>query len=184
MRKKSHFYFFKQKTKNRTSSSGEVKPKQDVEQRSTSTGCKNLLSVGLRSNEAEMWSRMMRKSLESTLRKAVLTMTTMCTLSGLSSTLSTSSSSSSSSSTAQRALWMTDDKPANTLRRSYDIKIGLSKLLDRKSYDLLLKCSGAYVAHNCTNVNKHGVVTCDKSDDLPDWVIKGMHELINCKFPY
>lgn len=136
----------------------------------------------LKPNEAEIWSRMLRKSLESTLRKAVFTLTSTANISNISMSSSITSMRGGASnrfrgegSYSQGSFWSSNNHhrsddhsssavaPSITLRRSYDIKISLSKLLDRRAYELLLKVSGAYICHNCNNVNKHGVVTCDKS---------------------
>ncbi len=46
----------------------------------------------------------------------------------------------------------------STLKRSTDIKLNLSKLLDKKACDTLATISGSNIKHNCTHINKHGVV--------------------------
>jgi hypothetical protein len=46
----------------------------------------------------------------------------------------------------------------STLKRSTDIKLNLSKLLDKKAYEVLTSVSGSNIKHNCTHINKHGVV--------------------------
>lgn len=160
------------------------KPQQQTESTSSESKSKSVVVANaiLKPNEAEIWSRMLRKSLESTLRKAVFTLTSAANISNISMSSSMTSMRGRASnhfrgegSYSQDSFWSSNNHhriddhsssvvaPSITLRRSYDIKISLSKLLDRRAYELLLKVSGAYICHNCNNVNKHGVVTCDKS---------------------
>jgi hypothetical protein len=52
----------------------------------------------------------------------------------------------------------------STLKRSTDIKLNLSKLMDKKAYDVLSNISGSNIKHNCTHINKHGVVINTESN--------------------
>lgn len=119
----------------------------------------------LRPHEAEIWCKVLKKSIESVLRRAILTSNqqinsrllnceNLCESGG-------KLKAESDTNKQQKAPVL-----STTLRRSYDIKISLSKLIDKRAYELLQKISGAFICHNCNFVNKHGVVTCDKSNSL------------------
>lgn len=100
----------------------------------------------------EIWAKMTRKMLESVLKKAIL-----------SSTLANK---------PKPDIHINDDdlfdeknknqhlpvKMTSTLKRSNDLKINISKYMDKKSIELLGKISGTNIEHNCNNINKHGVV--------------------------
>jgi hypothetical protein len=119
----------------------------------------------LRPQEAEIWSKMLKKSLESTLRRAVLT----CNHHNASLWRDEIRGGRECAGRQIESQLKQEPYQSTTLRRSYDIKISLSKLLDKKAYEILQKAavsSGPFISHNCNNVNKHGVVTCDKSTSL------------------
>lgn len=133
--------------------------------------------------QIEIWSRTTRKLLESTLKKAILNNNliklnklndpTVNTRVNFSSASFVSLSSYNKNENDHR----TSPPSSSTLKRHTDIKINLSKLLDRKAYDFLVNVNGAYIKHNCTNINKHGVVI-NTEEDFPSWLVKAMSTLI------
>ena len=125
--------------------------------------------------QIEIWSRTTRKLLESSLKKAILNNN----LIKLNKVNEHSDASKITGSVSMFSLSSSKTSPpsTSTLKRSTDIKINLSKLLDRQAYDFLLNVSGANIKHNCTNVNKHGVVI-NTEDDFPPWLVKAMSTLI------
>lgn len=135
-----------------------------VESRRLSSG-----NVKLKLNEYEIWSKVSRKLFESIIRKAVLN----SNIGKLKN--------STSDCQVNLNLGLVSPKSSSTLKRSQDIKFGLTKILDKKSNDILLNLSGKNIEHNCNNVNKHGVVI-NTNEDLPDWVVNAMTTLLSCEY--
>lgn len=116
--------------------------------------------------EFEIWSKISRKMLESIIRKAVLNNSIGKPV-GLGGNLNSSKIGNmfesneddvENQSNVQNSNDLISPKSSSTLKRSTDIKIGLGKLLDKRSHDILMNLSGSNIEHNCNNINKHGVV--------------------------
>lgn len=125
----------------------------------------------LKLSETDLWwSKVTKKMLESILRKAVLSSNLNQQKSNsLYENLWDSNDSNDQDEmimSEKREKWASVTSPKatsnSTLKRSHDIKISLSKLLDKRAYDILQSISGANISYNCNNVNKHGVVISTK----------------------
>ncbi|CAF0977052.1 unnamed protein product [Brachionus calyciflorus] len=143
--------------------------------------------------EAELWSRIARKMLESILRKVYLLNSIGKSVLNTQNNnkiewLNSKENDRSINCHNKLQTSITSPKSSSTLKRSNDIKIGLINILGKKSYDILLNLSGANIEHNTNNINKHGVVI-NTDDDLPIWVVRAMHTLLNwesdndCEYP-
>ena len=123
--------------------------------------------------QIEIWSKTARKMLESILKKAILN-NNLIKLNKINELFEENESKSNK----LNKLLLKNSPPAtSTLKRSSDIKLNLSKLLDKKAYELLTNISGANIKHNSTHINKHGVVI-NTDDDLPPWLVKAMTSLL------
>jgi hypothetical protein len=120
-------------------------------------------------NEYELWAKVAKKLLESTLRKALLNMNIVNNKKqlqggrngnfGVTEFLDPNEKSLFAAAVAGKFNSPSAKLSASSsLKRSSDIKINLSKMLDKRSLEVLANISGAYIHHNCNNVNKHGVV--------------------------
>jgi hypothetical protein len=133
--------------------------------------------------QIEIWSRTARKLLESTLKKAILNNNLIkfnklnYPNENVGVILGSASATSMSPNNHNKYQRVTSPPSSSTLKRHTDIKINLSKILDRKAYDFLININGSYIKHNCTNVNKHGVVI-NTEEDFPSWLVKAMSTLI------
>lgn len=96
--------------------------------------------------EMEIWSKCVRKILESILRKAYLNKN------------NSNKIDKKNENDFESIDCMVTPKLSSTLKRSNDIKIGLANILTKKSLDIILKISGSNIEHNMNNINKHGVV--------------------------
>ena len=122
--------------------------------------------------QIEIWSKTTRKLLESTLKKAILD----ANLAKL-NTAHESTTTPHLLNNHNISHVKSSPPSSSTLKRHTDIKINLAKLLDKQAYEFLLTVNGANIKHNCTNVNKHGVVI-NTEDDFPSWLVKAMSTLI------
>ena len=129
--------------------------------------------------QIDIWSRTTRKLLESTLKKAILNkhLIKQNKFDDKNSNKEVYSSTSLISLSTNNNNHIIHPPCNSTLKRHTDIKINLSKLLDKKAYEFLMNLNGANIKHNCTNVNKHGVVI-NTEEDFPPWLVKAMSTLI------
>jgi hypothetical protein len=131
-------------------------------------------------SEQDLWSKYARKMLETYLRKAILstnitggkTSTSNLNLNNAKKRNSFSNqfydcaaeySITQQQQQNQLSPLKISSSSYSTLKRSNDIKINLSKMLDKKSLEILMNVNGTSIKHNCTHVNKHGVVTSTNS---------------------
>jgi hypothetical protein len=117
--------------------------------------------------EYELWSKVAKKMLESILRKALLNMNIMNNKKQLTASSGSSQFEVEFLDPNEKSHFAMSkyNSPASklattssTLKRANDIKINLSKMLDKRSLEILASISGSFIHHNCNNVNKHGVV--------------------------
>lgn len=97
--------------------------------------------------EFELWSKSARKILESVLRKAYLHKNNLGIAYNEKNGIE-----------FENTDCILTPKLSSTLKRSNDIKIGLTNILSKKSTDIIIKISGSNIEHNMNNINKHGVV--------------------------
>lgn len=124
--------------------------------------------------EYDIWCKAARKLLESSLRKAILN----------TSIQQKRMPCQNRSNEQQKQLQTNSPRGNSSLKRSNDIKLSLSKMLDKKCLDILLQISGPDIRNNTINADEHGVVkVCDYESQggLPVWVIRTMHTVLNCK---
>lgn len=117
----------------------------------------------------EIWSKTTRKMLESVIKKAVLN-NNIYKIShnrlNENNLLILSNENRSSKKLDIIKYDRVSPPSTSTLKRSTDIKLNLSKLLDKKAHDVLTSVSGSNIKHNCTHINKHGVVINTESIHL------------------
>lgn len=117
-----------------------------------------LVSVKLSKHEEEIWSKVAQKLLESIIKKAL----------AFNQTNSTQNQFTRHTSSSSVFLDSKNSGPEN-----------VQKLLFSGINDLKI-IVGANIHHNCTHVNKHGVVI-ETEEDFPQWLVKAMTCLMNWK---
>ena len=138
--------------------------------------------------EEEVWSRVAQKLLESILKKALAFNQTD---SHLVAAQTTSSTMLLTDSNHTHAPGYSDNHQNHHHHHHRHNHLGgkasgnVTRLLfEEANFDEHFKptsvISGANINHNCTHVNKHGVVI-DTDDDFPPWLVKAMTCLMNCE---